>query len=801
MYTEFFRLNRKPFKANPKGPEVFVGPQTARIVSSMKGALAGHDAIVAVCGTAGIGKSTLVNRALDAFVTSMEVVRMPRAQLRHDEVLDFLLARMAIENPPASTIRRVLVCREALARKAQTGRGVCIVVEDADRIGEDALIEIEALTSADGTDDHGARVVLLGSGRLRELLQDPALTRLAQRTRLRFDVLPLGAGEMLAYLKHGFRLAGGDYDRLFADNVAQVLHEFSGGVPRLVNNFVEAILGAAAERKLARIDATFVAELARKHFGRQCSVPAGPAVRPAAAPKPEVQAAKPRAPAAGAKSTAPTSTAPRHPPAPVVHEQSPRIASAENAATGVAAVAPAAGKGPAIHDTLPDLAQLAPDLARPPVSGTDSAEIPTLFNSVRIETPVRRTAAPESIMPAAAPQPAAEARPADEIPAWDKDPTLAELRPDLEALERAMAESMQEPRPKAPASGDDVPEVELRDPTLAGIPAITLDIAIQQKIAEATEALKKHDATIAEEVAPDAPQKVEVAPRKADHPALKAENAARKFENPAPKAETPAPKAETPAPKAETPARKAETPARKAETPVRKSENPPRKTENPGRTAGDAARPAKATGGASQPAPAKESPADDLRRVAAGIAKAKSLEDVDDKMAETLFGEEFSAIAAAVAANAPVADLDKPPILPVELQLEVVAEDLEEQTKSVESAMEREFLEVYGADAVEVSLEGDAPRAGLDLSASQRLATVRALNAERKLSESARTRTAGANGGARSTRSIPSLSIEEQISTSMTQTLKALNSRSANDDDDDDDGDRKGGFFSRFRKH
>ena len=682
MYTEFFRLNRKPFKANPKGPEVFVGPQTARIVSSMKGALAGHDAIVAVCGTAGIGKSTLVNRALDAFVNSMEVVRMPRAQLRHDEVLDFLLARMAIENPPASTIRRVLVCREALARKAQTGRGVCIVVEDADRIGEDALIEIEALTSADGTDDHGARVVLLGSGRLRELLQDPALTRLAQRTRLRFDVLPLGAGEMLAYLKHGFRLAGGDYDRLFVDNVAQVLHEFSGGVPRLVNNFVEAILGAAAERKLARIDATFVAELAHKHFGRQCSVPAGPAVRPAAAPKPEVPSAKPRAPAAGAKSTAPTSTAPRHPPAPVVHEQSPRIASAATAATGVAVVAPAAGKGPAIHDTLPDLAQLAPDLARPPVSGTDSAEIPTLFNSVRIETPVRRTAAPESIVPAAAPQPAAEARPADEIPAWDKDPTLAELRPDLEALERAMAESMQEPRPKAPASGDDVPEVELRDPTLAGIPAITLDIAIQQKIAEATEALKKHDATIAEEVAADAPQKVEVAPRKADHPALKAENATRKVENPAPKAETPVAESGDP------------------ETPVRKSENPPRRTENPGRTAGDAARPAKATGGASQPAPAKESPADDLRRVAAGIAKAKSLEDVDDKMAETLFGEEFSAIAAAVAANAPVADLDKPPILPVELQLEVVVEDLKEQTESVESAMEREFLEVYGADAV-----------------------------------------------------------------------------------------------------
>ena len=306
-----------------------------------------------------------------------------------------------------------------------------------------------------------------------------------------------------------------------------------------------------------------------------------------------------------------------------------------------------------------------------------------------------------------------------------------------------MAEFSQEPRPKA-ASAANEPVLGLRDPTLAGIPAITLDIAIQQKISEATEALKKHDETITEEEVADAPQKVEDGPKKVENP------------------------------------------ARKAENPARKVENPTRKTENPGPIAEDATPKAKAPGGTSQPAPAKESPADDLRKVAAGIAKAKSLEDVDDKMAETLFGEEFSAIAAAVAANAPGADVDKRTILPVELQLEDVVKGLEEQAESSESVMEREFLEVYGADAMEVSLASDAPRAGLDLSASQRLATVRALNAERKISETPRTRTAGANGGARSPRSIPSQTIEEQISTSMTQTVKALNARPANDDDDDD---------------
>lgn len=44
--------------------------------------------------------------------------------------------------------------------------------------------------------------------------------------------------------------------------------------------------------------------------------------------------------------------------------------------------------------------------------------------------------------------------------------------------------------------------------------------------------------------------------------------------------------------------------------------------------------------------------------------------------------------------------------------------------------------------------------------------------------------------------------IEDQINTSMTQTLKALDVRpplSAHDDEDEDD-EKKGGFFSRFRR-
>jgi hypothetical protein len=581
-------------------------------------------------------------------------------------------------------------------------------------------------------------------------LKNPALNRLAQRTRLRFKVEPLNAGELLAYLKHGFRLAGAEYEHIFTDDVAPLLHDLCGGVPRLVNKLVDTVLTPAAGQRRSRVDARLLAQVAKEQFGLACSLPAAP----------------PEARSVGAE-----------PPKAIV-----RKAQADAPVPARPAQVPAADKSERrfVADTLPNLEQLAPELANPSASAEDSAEIPTLFSSARMEAPTPAAATsppkapataappvvavptrsappvagavapsvtippavarPASISPVpipaipapAAPLPGTAQRaapahpppthgsddevpaPADDIPAWDKDPTLAELRPDIEALELAMAEFSRDEPVRPSTTDDDDPVIELKNATFAGVPEITLDIAIQQKIAEATDALKKQEQTLAEETIADAPAPTKAAPEKS---------------------------------------------GKKTATPVSNAE---------------------ATRSA------------DMKKVAEGIASAKSLEDVDDKMAETLFGEEFSAIAAAVAANAPSLH-------------ETGSEDAADgDDASVKASMEREFREVYGVDAVEVSLQGDLPRGGLDLSASQRLATVRALNAERPLSESARIRAAAAKAGvAAANRVVPSQSIEEQITTSLTQTLRTLNVRPANDDgdDDDDDDDRKGGFFSRFRRH
>lgn len=70
---------------------------------------------------------------------------------------------------------------------------------------------------------------------------------------MRFQLRALTKDQTSRYLDFQVSQAGGD-SQLFDDSVKALIHDFTGGVPRQINNLATACLLQAAARKLARID-------------------------------------------------------------------------------------------------------------------------------------------------------------------------------------------------------------------------------------------------------------------------------------------------------------------------------------------------------------------------------------------------------------------------------------------------------------------------------------------------------------------------------------------------------------------
>ncbi|MDH3846627.1 MAG: hypothetical protein OEV05_02465 [Gammaproteobacteria bacterium] len=812
MYKTHFGLERRIFRGNAAGADVFVGPQTASILTGIKKALSSADAVVTLTGPVGCGKSTAVSHSLSAISGKNAIVRVGRFPLQRGELLDLLFDHMRIQQRPQRGNQKLALFRQLLFNLAQNDSRMFILVEDAPFLGPDMLAELEVVTAADTGPSDGAAIVLMGDDYLKELLASKSLARLRQRVRLRRKLEAAGVEELGGYLRHCFRQAGGDFDKIFASGAAELLHELSGGILRVVNNLVESSMEAAADAKADVVVLEVVSRIADEQFGLT-----GKFTR-----LPEIGSKQPEprhTDDATAELVALSMPDPEPAAVPTVTERVPAekednipelIQDTQPALAILNDARPPAKAPPKelIHDTLPDIEALSAELAetakpepeakRPstpePKPQPKAQPRPTTDSKTNL-LGKPDTAQPETPTASAKPaQPArTDTRPESPVKADTRpeQPVKADTRPEQPARTETTPETgperAPEPREEPPSLKEAEFELELElEPETepgADAPIPTLSDATGTVAAPRKVAARDDDT-------PDWDRDPTLAELRPDLDALERAMAVAQGRDPD-SGDEPA-QASEPRAKEEPTEEVEEIPEITLDDSInrkvdRAALEQKKRLEEEGILEEDES-------------DEKEVPAEnqareekaqaELEQIAVGLANAKTIEDVDDKMAETLFGEELSVAAAAVAAR--VAE-------------EAAAASAEQGSSPDDSAgkseLEKEFETVWGeTPGVEVSIESqiEDQKGGLDISASQRLATVRALNtgkpevAPQKVANAPPPPTASPDP------------IEEQITTSLTQTMKALKVAPAptavNDDDDDDDDERKGGFFSRFRR-
>lgn len=617
MYEQHFGLKKRPFRANATGTDVFVGPHIAATMSGIRKALSANDAIVAVSGPVGSGKTTLVNRAVESISASPKIIRVARMRLNSEDVLEFLLDELGVENRPSGTIQKFASFRRRLKELEDINTRVLVTIEDSVHLGADTLAEIEALTSADSGESAGAGVVLMGDESLDTFLGEPQLMRTQQRLRQRFDVTALCVTELRGYLRHCFRLAGSDFERIFETNAAELLHHVSGGILRISNNLIDSAMTAAADQDLELVTSTLLSRVAENQYGLS---------------------------AAGFE----------------VAQHEP------------------------VAEAVPELVAEEPVIvfAKPAVEESQSSQ-----------NEAEALVVPQLNIESAG----------DVVPDWERDPTMAELRPDLAALEQAMAFAQSDEPEPAVTEPESLPELKPEEAEV--IQEITLDHAISQRI---------------ESNLIDEPGEVS-SPTSDNVPSLNDDSDLPSIKLP-------------------------------------KKQNK------------------KADG--------------ELEKITAELEKAKSIEDMDNKLAETLFGEDLNFIAAQMLASQPAVEAANDELIATGIPTADIAPAATPEASQPDKGQ-------YG-EQLQVTLEVPKKHydSGMDPSAAQRLKTVRALNTD---SDSSARKPKTPSGHSPPTLDVPE-SIENQINTSMTQTLKALNVVPPVNDDHMDDDELKGGFFSRFKR-
>lgn len=813
MYEEHFGLSKNPFQSIAEGEAVYEGPEQQKIIAGLKTALTQNDSIAVVTGPVGVGKTTIVQRAIEEAAPERLVARLGRTAIGSDELVDLLLAQFGVVREPTRRFECLKTFNRILNDHAASGARVFIVIEDAERLGADLLEELEALTAADGGDCAGANIVLMGPQKLDKLVTKPALERLRQRIRLQKTLERFNAEEVEAYLRHRIGAAGGNYDTMFEKGSALMVRRCSGGIPRVINGLCETALNVTEENQMTQVTPKIIFKVAVEVFGMAPGEGTG---APTPQTAPAAQAATPAARPAAAAADSPQATAPASKaPEPAATTPAPSAKSPKPATTPVAKAAAAqAPKAPAPKQAP------APELTADPT-------IPVAKVPAAIESKPQAPIAPRAPKPPAKPGIAAPAAtngataPAatpqasripdlsglgvqDKAPASaEKKPTAAkplpELPPKFKFADEIVVDKDTKPSPPPEQKKADPPE----------LPTLNLDDG-PPKVAD-----KKPDT-------PKVPEKPSAAPEQI--PTLGDSARVEKIE---PKKPIAAPKPAAPKPKPEPVAAKAPPVEAKPKPIATKAPrveakpvpevsleepNPPAARSEPKADEATASfakvdhdmldaalaslavhdeedgPPAEALAlHEPEPAPVVEEPTEipevtldksieagrptpdpaELDKMAAELEQTKTLEEMSDKLAETLFGSE---------------------------ELEAISMQIREQVAPEESPVALETTEAAAPDAPTAAapLAPEMPKAPEPPAAP---IPPKSPPVETDVEMSSTPAAAPAANAAPQPEPI-----ENQFNTSMTATLKTLNNHSKPPvDDDDDDEESSGGLLGRLK--
>ena len=256
MYHEFFGLKEPAFSIAVNPRYLFMSDQHREALAHLLYGIQ-NGGFVMLTGEVGTGKTTIIRCLLEQLPpnTDMAIVLNPMGSA--PELLSTICDELGVGYIADELTVKGLTdaLNQFLLDNHRKGRKTVLLIDEAQLLKVPVLEQIRLLTNLETTTEKLLQIMLVGQPELKRLLARPALRQLSQRITARFHLEALNLPETKAYIAHRLKIAGlPDHQRPFSDAMIKKIHQFSGGVPRLINVISERLLLGAYAQNHHHID-------------------------------------------------------------------------------------------------------------------------------------------------------------------------------------------------------------------------------------------------------------------------------------------------------------------------------------------------------------------------------------------------------------------------------------------------------------------------------------------------------------------------------------------------------------------
>lgn len=236
MYKEFYGLTKKPFSKTPDPEFLYLSRQHKEALARLEYTVEERDLFI-LTGEIGTGKTTLSRMLIDTLDDdAYKVIMIINPTLSPTQFLRTVAKGLGLKSLPHSRLDIGEMINEKLFEYYENDILPVIIIDEAQLIPtKKTFDEIRLMTNFQLDTENLLSLILLAQPELNRRLKHPVYSAFLQRVGMRFHLKNLSYDEVIEYLTFRTNKSGRE-ESLFSNSAVEVIYEYSGGIPRLINN-------------------------------------------------------------------------------------------------------------------------------------------------------------------------------------------------------------------------------------------------------------------------------------------------------------------------------------------------------------------------------------------------------------------------------------------------------------------------------------------------------------------------------------------------------------------------------------
>jgi general secretion pathway protein A len=271
MYEQYYGFVQPPFTLTPDPRFLYRSESHEEAITLLQQAIRRKEGFIILTGDIGTGKTTSCRallEQLDASVFTSLILNpfLSVEELLREVLLDFgVVSREGVRSGRIATASKhelISTLHEFLLSLMPIHGSAVLLIDEAQHLSMQVLEHIRIISNLETNESKLLQIVLVGQLNLLDVLAAAEMRQLDQRISIRATLKALSREEVEAYIAHRLWVARGSTAVTFEPAALDLVHAFTGGVPRIINLVCDRSLMQGAQMRVSRLTPAIIEEAA-----------------------------------------------------------------------------------------------------------------------------------------------------------------------------------------------------------------------------------------------------------------------------------------------------------------------------------------------------------------------------------------------------------------------------------------------------------------------------------------------------------------------------------------------------------